>query len=62
MSVLKEGRGGPPWPPGKTKWRRWILTLGLALLIGLLIASPAAVFAQTPEMPPLPEATPLLES
>ncbi len=36
--------------------------LALGLLIGLLFASPAAVFAQTPEPQPLPEATLLLES
>ena len=40
--------------------KKWILALGL--LIGLLFASPAAVFAQTPEPQPPPEATPLLES
>ena len=39
--------------------KKWILALGL--LIGLLFASPAAVFAQTPEPQPLPEVTPLLE-
>ena len=60
MLIVDKGRSGPPWPPGKLKKGTWILAL--ALLIGLLFASPAAVFAQTPEPQPLPEATPLLES
>jgi small-conductance mechanosensitive channel len=62
MLILEKGRAGPPWRPGKLKKGTWILTLALGLLIGLLFASPAVVFAQTPEPQPLPEATPLWES
>jgi MscS family membrane protein len=58
MRATKYG-SGPRWPPGTTKKGKRMLAL--ALLIGLLSASPAGVFAQGPEPQPPPEATPLLE-
>jgi small-conductance mechanosensitive channel len=61
MLPSKQG-SGHPWPPERAKKEKWILALGLVLLIGLMSTGPAAVFGQTPEPQPLPAATPLLES
>jgi len=52
MLVLKKG---------KMKKGKWVLALGLALVIGLLSVSRAVVAAQTPGAQPGSEATPALE-